>query len=589
MKKLYYLAALITCHVSTAIKAQNTLFINGANVHNFNNTFHVNGDVMINAGTLNNEGSIYVRNAGNNGDFHINTNGTSQGNGNYYIEHDWINDGTFNANNSLVTLDGSNQLITGSQITTFHNLTLTGTGIKTQTIDANIDNTGTLNLTTVELATGTNTMHVMNPSPTAVVTNAPTTTTTGFVSSSGNGSLQWDANSTQDYLFPVGSSIAPARYRPVVLKPTSNTPASYSVRFVNNDPNIDGFSRASNDGTICKTDSLFYHDIELVNGNTAADVTITYVSPNDGSWNGIAHWHNTNTLWTNTGANITGTLGSFNTVKRTGWAFTDPGYPFMLIENAPSAPVINGKNILCIGENEVTFTASGGSGTYSWTFPNGVTIVSANSDSSQITVNWGTGAGTIIVTSQSPSGQCKSSPAMLNIGVFPPPTAYGYSDTNNVLPGMPIQFVDTSVGGVVAWGWNFSDGNQSNIQNPYHIYYAPGTYPVTLTVTDTNGCVDTAVIYITILDNVLIPNVFSPNGDGINDVFRILGGGFEEFKLSIYNRWGELMFETDNVNIGWDGRTSAGLEASPGTYYFILVAKSKSKDYSTTGYLTLLK
>ena len=62
--------------------------------------------------------------------------------------------------------------------------------------------------------------------------------------------------------------------------------------------------------------------------------------------------------------------------------------------------------------------------------------------------------------------------------------------------------------------------------------------------------------------SIIIPNVFSPNGDGQNDLFSISGTGIISVKAEIYNRWGSLMFSSQQLNEGWDGRTSAGTECS---------------------------
>ena len=114
-------------------------------------------------------------------------------------------------------------------------------------------------------------------------------------------------------------------------------------------------------------------------------------------------------------------------------------------------------------------------------------------------------------------------------------------------------------------------------------------YDVILQVTNQYGCIDTAIVQVNVIEGIFIPNVFSPNGDGKNDQFYVSGGGFTEFKIQIYNRWGTLLFQSDAPQVAWDGRTNAGKEVSAGTYYFTLDAHSKTKDYSTHGYVTLFR
>lgn len=64
-----------------------------------------------------------------------------------------------------------------------------------------------------------------------------------------------------------------------------------------------------------------------------------------------------------------------------------------------------------------------------------------------------------------------------------------------------------------------------------------------------------------------IPNVFTPNGDGVNDIFRINAAGYEEMTVTIYNRYGEQVYRFYGLNGSWDGHTHAGIKVSPGTYY----------------------
>jgi gliding motility-associated-like protein len=80
----------------------------------------------------------------------------------------------------------------------------------------------------------------------------------------------------------------------------------------------------------------------------------------------------------------------------------------------------------------------------------------------------------------------------------------------------------------------------------------------------------------------LLPNVFTPNDDTINDEFRINGNGatINSFSLKIYNRFGVLLFSSSNINIGWDGRTNAGIKVPEGIYFYI--TEINGKKYNNT-------
>jgi len=151
-----------------------------------------------------------------------------------------------------------------------------------------------------------------------------------------------------------------------------------------------------------------------------------------------------------------------------------------------------------------------------------------------------------------------------------------------------ITFTNNSVNSAT-YLWNFGDAMTSTQVNPYHMYNVPGTYNITLITTSPNGCLDTTVVLVNVIEGLIIPNVFTPNGDGYNDVFQVITSGIIDYDLQIYNRWGVLLFESSSTAIHWDGRTNAGVEAAEGTYFYILTAKSGTKDYSRTGTITLLR
>lgn len=114
--------------------------------------------------------------------------------------------------------------------------------------------------------------------------------------------------------------------------------------------------------------------------------------------------------------------------------------------------------------------------------------------------------------------------------------------------------------GAISYTWNFGDGsaltNQTDATNTYTNY---GTYTITLVAT--NGlCVDTAtqVIFVDMNAIIIIPNIFSPNGDGTNDQFFITASGIASIEWTIFNRWGQLVFSSNTLSNVWDGTFSNG-------------------------------
>lgn len=97
---------------------------------------------------------------------------------------------------------------------------------------------------------------------------------------------------------------------------------------------------------------------------------------------------------------------------------------------------------------------------------------------------------------------------------------------------------------------------------------------------------DHGYVLVNTMDQLIIPNVFTPNGDEANDLFFITSNGLTEYNLTIVNRWGNTVFESEDPNEGWDG-TSGGELCADGTYFYILKAKSASKEYNKHGHITL--
>jgi gliding motility-associated-like protein len=425
----------LTCLFTFTVVKGQVMTSEGGQIHvSPGGILHCNGGITLNGSTtLTNDGELVAtKNSAlpQPGNFRIQGTSAVNGNGNYRVEQDWINNATFIAQNSTVFLYGNTeQFVTSDNgtATTFHNLTLTGTGAAQDrrktlvNVNGLTDNSGILELTNRELYTGEQTFAVLNPSLTAVQ-HDNTFNAEGFVSSLGSGYFIRKTNTTNTYLFPVGSSEGVLRYRPVEIDPVNSNENDFAVRFNNYSPNNDGFLLNQKEPEIEDANSLFYHSIERIGGNSAADYRIFYLPNLDGEWAGIANWENLQSLWLAINETSQAVAGNFSVQQKSGWDFGSNDYPYVLIT-----------------------------------------------------------------------------------------TAFG----------------------------------------------------------------------------LVIPNVFTPNGDGANDVYFVTAKGLSDFNLVIVNRWGNVMFETDNPNIGWDG-TSNGQKCAEGTYFYLLNAKAGDKDIKEHGFLTLI-
>ena len=112
-----------------------------------------------------------------------------------------------------------------------------------------------------------------------------------------------------------------------------------------------------------------------------------------------------------------------------------------------------------------------------------------------------------------------------------------------------------------------------------------------LLVTTANGCEDTIQKTVTVHPDfaVYAPNAFTPNGDGLNDFFQVKGLGIKTYLLQIYSRWGDLIYESNNLEDQWDGKYN-GEFVETGTYAFTIKYESMlNKDYSLEGTVTVMR
>ncbi len=612
IKKIFlssFVILVLTGHLATPLFAQSTiLFNNGAEVYTDPTALlHLNGgfqndNSLATPNVFENNGTMTIASIpGLPGSVFLTNNSTLRGNGIYFVEQDWTNDAVFIPENSTVNFNGNLQEFitsTNSTITTFNNLVLTGIGSgnnrkKTlQLIDAKIGLNGTLAINDRELETATNTMFVLNPSLTCVTNNA-IPGSEGFVSSSfnsgGSGSLSRVTNTSSAYLYPTGSSIGTTRYRPVLLTPASGTANTYTARLGNNTATADGFNTAALDTTMCSVNPLFYHEITHSSGNDNSNIEIFYDQTSDGGWDGMAKWNSTSPgIWNNMGT-VTATANiPFSSISKPNWA--DFSFsPYILSRTKPVKPILNCASV-CVNSNGNTFSAEGTGSSYNWTSPAGTTIVSGQNTNS-VTIAWDSLPGPVTVSTSSLLG-CTSAVASCIVNPSPLPIA-AFTSTPT---GLAYDFTDLSLGGVTQWQWDFGDGSLLNIQNPSHTFLSDaGPYTIMLIASTQNNCIDTAYQTIVMEQeqgfSFYIPDAFSPNNDGINDTFSGKGVLISKYEMMIFDRWGNLIFFSDDFSKPWDGRANHGTQIVQEDVYIysIKVTDVKKKKHNYKGIVTLFR
>jgi gliding motility-associated-like protein len=215
--------------------------------------------------------------------------------------------------------------------------------------------------------------------------------------------------------------------------------------------------------------------------------------------------------------------------------------------------------------------ASDGSDMIAWSWwIDGQLVSSAQNPS--LTANEA-GAYNIRLSVTSDKGCTNDSTAYLSLLVRPLPEA-GFMAEDEITMSHPIvNIINTSSEDVTTWRYVFGDGNYETFEDGTHTYEQWGTYPIIQYVTNTFGCKDTAVRYITVHPDVMvyIPNAFTPDGNGHNDVFLpvITGSEITLYDMQIFNRWGEMIFRSNDASIGWDGAVN-GIESPDGAYTWLL-------------------
>jgi gliding motility-associated-like protein len=509
-------------------------------------------------------------------------NATINANGYIRLLGHWIDNNIFNSTTGTVFFEGGNQFLGGSSITQFFNITLDGTGIKTQQVDK-IAN-GTLDLKSLHLNTDIYEFFVTNSALNSIIR------TSGFVSSANGGFLSRATANTGMYLFPTGSTANTSanipgsgtyRYRPIELNPNDGNPNVYSVRMANLDATTESFNRNSAEPIICEANPLFYHQIARPIGNSNADVGVCFIPAADGNWNDMARWNiTTNGVWQDMVNVNLGNITGFTKSTATGWSnFAD--IPYILTNLNPSTPVINNNNVTGCAPLSINFQTNSTNGvTYTWS-ANGSNIGTGSSFNETFAA-----AGCYAVTLMASIGTCTASVTVPDLVCVDnsPNAAFTSSITTFSNPSEIVYFGNNSTG-ATSYVWDFGNGTTSNIPDPSVNYSnVNGNVLVTLYAYSESGCIDSSFVIINYTEEEIfyVPNTFTPDQDEFNQTWGpVFTQGFDpyNFDLYVYNRWGELIWESHDADARWDGSYGVqGTDCQEGVYTWKIYYKPKQTD-----------
>ncbi len=137
--------------------------------------------------------------------------------------------------------------------------------------------------------------------------------------------------------------------------------------------------------------------------------------------------------------------------------------------------------------------------------------------------------------------------------------------------------------------WSFDNSSFSQGDTlAVHLFNTNGMHTASFLVKAGAGCIDTATVSFHVNDTIEVPNIFTPNGDGKNDVFVVKTNGYNNFNIEIFNRWGVIVYTVTARRIQWDGYDDAGIKVPAGTYYYHITSPD-IKGYKKSGTILLIR
>ena len=275
----------------------------------------------------------------------------------------------------------------------------------------------------------------------------------------------------------------------------------------------------------------------------------------------------------------------------------------VLFNPPPTMSVASNGTLACIpssinfSDNSITGNSNDPITNWSWSFGDGTTSNLQNPSHIYTTV--GTYSVNLTVTT---NGGCTNNNTSLPIIVYAYPVPTASFSINNTLFNLPydVLICTNQSTNAVTYNWSFGDGSTSSAVNPSYLYPLVGNYQIQLIATSLYGCIDTAYAQVTTDADVVFPNAFTPNTNGSqgsfynpanydNDIFYPFTSGVIEYKLQIFNRWGELVFETEDIKQGWDGYYRGVICQVDAYIWKAYVKLNNGKIFNKTGDVTLLK
>lgn len=353
----------------------------------------------------------------------------------------------------------------------------------------------------------------------------------------------------------------------------------------------------ANTCTATATTNLIVNALPLVLANTNAplcdgeDIILnangafnyTWVGPNGFNQNGQSPVINNITIAGNGVYTVTGTdaNGCTNTATINVTSFRLPTAQFV-------GDRLEGCSPLCVNFTDQSNGNGGVINQWTWNIEGEAPIATQNS--AVCFPNPGTyNVGLTVTTADG----CVGTVTINNyITVHPNPVAEFIYTPQEIIESDPqVTFASTSIN-AVSWLWDFGDGSTDNVENPIHHYQDTGVFCIDLIVATNFGCTDTTTgcLHVKPEYSLFIPNTFTVNEDGLNEIWQIYGRGVKSLVARIFDRWGEEIYLFDDINKGWPGTKQNGTECKQDVYvYRVEVMDAKGDPHTYIGNVNLIR
>lgn len=242
-------------------------------------------------------------------------------------------------------------------------------------------------------------------------------------------------------------------------------------------------------------------------------------------------------------------------------------------------------------DGSATITPSGGAQPYTFLW-----LTNPAVQTTPTAVNLVTGTYTVIVTD---ANGCLQNQTVFVPGGAPPVADFYFTPEIVNLTDPVVTFMDASGGIISSWHWDFGDqyaggSDTSALQNPNYSYSDTGVYCITLVIKNPSGlCADsiTKCLKVEAPSTFYVPNTFTPNHDGKNELFMAYGTYIREFQMYVFDRWGNMIFESNDLYKGWNGAVdNNGPIVQEDVYVWkVKLVDTNDKPYTYVGHVNLIK